>query len=184
MKGKAAFVCLTLLSSFIFASPLVSGSQNLIESGVTQTFKSDIVYSKVMNDNTILMVDSVGKVSQNTHTQGVLTPLWDFELNVTSTYAKLDVGETLLAVVYNSGFLTFNIETQIINENTTLSTNPDSIDWDADGDIWVGYHNGQRKAKEYSNGVSTNEQTSTISSGFFCFEILDNDHLALSLIHI
>jgi len=178
MKGRAAFLCLTLLSSFIIASPLVSGSQNLIDSGETQIFKSEIVYTEVMNDNTILLLESNGKISQNTHSQGVLTPLWDFQLNVTAFYAKLDFGETLLAVLYNSGFLTFNINTQMINENTTLSTTPDSIDWDADGDIWVGYHNGQRKAKEYSNGESTNEQTSTISSGFFCFEILDNDYLA------
>ena len=177
MKGRAAFLCLTLLSSFIIASPLASATNNLVETGVTFQGKEEFVFTHVLEDNTVLLVNSVGEISVNTHTQGTLTPLWSFNLGLTSSYAKLDPGEKLLAIIHESGFLTFSLDDKNIELNTTLSSIPDSIDWDQDGDLWVAYNSGLRRAKEYSNGVPTNQQTGSITSGFLCFEILDNGNL-------
>ena len=177
MKGRAAFLCLTLLSSFIIASPLASATNNLVETGVTFQGKEEFVFIHVLEDNTVLLLNSVGEISVNTHTQGTLTPLWSFNLGLTSSYAKLDPGEKLLAIIHESGFLTFSLDDKNIELNTTLSSIPDSIDWDQDGDLWVAYNSGLRRAKEYSNGVPTNQQTGSITSGFLCFEILDNGNL-------
>ena len=177
MKGKAAFVCLTLLSSFIIASPIAGATNNLVESGVTFESKEEFVFTQVLDDNTILTVNSVGSLSVNSHSQGVLTPLWSYNLNLTSSYAKLDPGEKLLAVIHESGFLTFSLEDKNIELNTTLTSIPDSLDWDQDGDLWIAYSSGLRRAKEYSNGVLTNQQTGSITSGFLCFEILENGNL-------
>ena len=177
MKGRAAFLCLTLLSSFIIASPLASATNNLVETGVTFQAKEEFVFIHVLEDNTVLLLNSVGEISVNTHTQGTLTPLWSFNLGLTSSYAKLDPGEKLLAIIHESGFLTFSLDDKNIELNTTLSSIPDSIDWDQDGDLWVAYNSGLRRAKEYSNGVPTNQQTGSITSGFLCFEILDNGNL-------
>ena len=177
MKGKAAFVCLTLLSSFIIASPIAGATNNLVESGVTFESKEEFVFIHVLEDNTVLSLTSIGDISVNSHTQGVLTPLWSFNLNLTSSYAKLDSGEKLLAVIHESGFLTFSLEDKNVQLNTTLSSIPDSIDWDQDGDLWIAYNSGLRRAKEYSSGVPTNQQTGSITSGFLCFEILENGNL-------
>lgn len=177
MKGKAAFVCLTLLSSFIIASPIAGATNNLVESGVTFDSKEEFVFTHVLEDNTVLLLTSIGNISVNSHTQGTLTPLWSFNLNLTSSYAKLDSGEKLLAVIHESGFLTFSLEDKNVQLNTTLASVPDSIDWDQDGDLWVAYNSGLRRAKEYSNGVPTNQQTGSITSGFLCFEILENGNL-------
>ena len=177
MKGKAAFVCLTLLSSFIIASPIAGATNNLVESGVTFESKEEFVFTQVLDDNTILTVNSGGSLSVNSHSQGVLTPIWEFELNVSASYAKIDSGEKLLALIHTSGFLTFSLEDKNIQLNTTLTSIPDSIDWDQDGDLWIAYSSGLRRAKEYSNGVLTNQQTGSITSGFLCFEILENGNL-------
>jgi len=177
MKGRAAFLCLTLLSSFIIASPIAAATNNLVEAGVTFESKGEYVFVHVLEDNTVLLLDSVGEISVNSHTQGILTPLWLFNLNLTSSYAKLDPGEKLLAIIHETGFLTFSLDDKNIEMNTTLSSIPDSIDWDQDGDLWIAYNSGLRRAKEYSNGVSTNQQTGSITSGFLCFEILDNGNL-------
>ena len=177
MKGKAAFVCLTLLSSFIIASPIAGATNNLVESSVTFESKEEFVFVHVMEDNTILLLNSSGGISLNSHTQGTLTSLWSFNLNLTSSYAKLDPGEKLLAVIHESGFLIFSLDDKNVQLDTALTSLPNSIDWDQDGDLWIAYNSGLRRAKEYSNGVQTNQQTASISSGFLCFEILDNGNL-------
>ena len=83
MKGKAAFVCLTLLSSFIIASPIAGATNNLVESGVTFEIKEEFVFTQVLDDNTILTVNSGGSLSVNSHSQGVLKPLGTYDLNLT-----------------------------------------------------------------------------------------------------
>ena len=177
MKGRAAFLCLTLLSSFIIASPIAAATNNLVEAGVTFESKGEFVFTQVLDDNTILTVNSIGFLSVNSHSQGVLTPIWEFELNVSASYAKIDSGEKLLALIHTSGFLTFSLEDKNVQLNITLSSIPDSIDWDADGELWLAYHNGLRRAKEYSNGVYQGLQTDVVSAGFLCFEVLGNDDL-------
>ena len=112
MKGRAAFLCFTLLSSFIIASPLACATNNLLESGVTFESKGEFVFIHILEDNTVLLVNTIGEISVNSHTQGTLTPLWSFNLNLTSSYAKLDPGEKLLAIIHESGFLTFSLDYQ------------------------------------------------------------------------
>jgi hypothetical protein len=177
MKGRAAFLCLTLLSSFIIASPLACATNDLVETGVTFETKEEFIFTQVLVDNTILTVNSGGFLSVNSHSQGVLIPIWEFELNVSASYAKIDSGQKLLALIHSSGVLTFSLEDKNVQLNITLSSVPDSLDWDADGELWLAYHSGLRRAKEYSGGVYEGLQTDVISAGFLCFEVLENDNL-------
>ncbi len=179
MKGRAAFLCLTLLSSFIIASPIASASGNVVEIGQVGEFKSELVYSQTLSDDTILSVSEDGKISQSTHSLGQFIPLWEYETNQSASFAKLDDGEKLLAIIYDSGFISFNIETQVVQYSTNLPVMPNSLDWDDDGSIWLAFYNGDRKAKEYSNGVPTSKSTTTIASGFYSFHITENDELLL-----
>ena len=188
MRRIPAVTCLLLFTFSICASPFAHASTNLVESGVTQTFKSEVIYTKVLDNGTIITISKTGMVASNTLLAGVLTPLWAFDTGNPANYAKLDPGENFLAIIHETGFLTFNIESQTIEENTSLSNVPDSLDWDSDGDIWLAYHSGIRKAKEYRNGEYNNVQTSPISSGFFSFEVTEDNQLVMggfdSMLHI
>ena len=126
MKGRAAFLCLTLLSSFIIASPIASASGNVVELGQVGEFKSELVYSQTLSDDTILSVSEDGKISQSTHSLGQFIPLWEYETNQSASFAKLDDGEKLLAIIYDSGFISFNIETQVVQYSTNLPVMPNS----------------------------------------------------------
>ena len=179
MKGKAAFVCLTLLSSFIIASPIASASGNVVEIGQVGEFKAELVFSLTLSDDTILSVSDEGTISQSTHSLGQFIPLWEYETNQSATFAKLDDGEKLLAIIYDSGFMSFNLETQTVQYSTNLAVMPNSLDWDDGGNIWLAFYNGDRKAKEYSNGAPTSKSTTTIPSGFYSFHITDSDELLL-----
>ena len=179
MKRTFALICVFLFAASLSIIPHANASSGLVESGISQEFKSEITYCKVLDDDTVLLVTKEGAISSNTLSGGILTPLWTFELNLTTTYAKIDSGQKVIAVIHDFGFLTFNIETEQVEQNKTLSSIPDSLDWDNDGDIWIAYHSGIRKAKEYRNGEYNNVQTSQISSGFFSFEITENNDLVM-----
>ena len=159
MRRKSVFACLLLFLLSTCLSPYVNASNSLVESGITQTFKSEIIYVDVLDDGTVLTITETGVISSGTITSGFITPLWSFELNNTVNFAKLDSGEKFIAVIHDSGFLIFDIENQAITQNTTLTNIPDSLDWDNDGDIWVAYHSGIRKAREYRNGAYSGTQT-------------------------
>ena len=179
MKRTFALICVFLFAASVSIIPHANASSGLVESGISQEFKSEITYCKVLDDDTVLLVTKEGAISSNTLSGGILSPLWTFELNLTTTYAKIDSGEKIIAVIHEFGFLTFNIETEQVEQNKTLSSIPDSLDWDTDGDIWIAYHSGIRKAKEYRNGEYNGVQTSQISSGFFSFEITENNDLVM-----
>ena len=179
MKRTFALICVFLFAASVSTIPHANASSGLVESGISQEFKSEITYCKVLDDDTVLLVTKAGAISANTLSGGILTPLWTFELNLTTTYAKIDPGEKMVAVIHDFGFLTFNIETEQVDQNKTLNSIPDSLDWDMDGDIWIAYHSGIRKAKEYRNGEYNGVQTSQISSGFFSFEITENNDLVM-----
>ena len=188
MKRVSSITCFLLITFSVCVIPYAHASNGLVESGISYDFKAEITFVEVLDDGTVLTITDTGIISCSTLFLGVLTPLWTFDLNNSATYAKLDSGQKFLAVIHESGFLTFDIENQEIGENITLNDVPDSLDWDTDGDIWIAYHSGIRKAREYRNGQYNFVQTSTISSGFFSFEVTESNHIVIggfdSVLHI
>ena len=175
MRRKPVVTCLLLFIFSICLTPYAHASSNLVDSGVTQTFKTEIIFTNVLDDGTVLVITENGVITSNTLSAGELNPLWTFDTTNSAQYAKLDSGEKFLAIIHDTGYLIFDMENQVTQDNVTLGNVPDSLDWDSDGDIWLAYHSGIRKAKEYRNGQYTNIQTSTISSGFYSFEIIGNN---------
>ena len=179
MRRKPVVTCLLLFIFSICLTPYAHASNNLVDSGVTQTFKTEIIFTNVLDDGTVLVITENGVITSNTLSAGELNPLWTFDTTNSAQYAKLDSGEKFLAIIHDTGYLIFDMENQVTQDNVTLGNVPDSLDWDSDGDIWLAYHSGIRKAKEYRNGQYTNIQTSTISSGFYSFEIIGNNQLVM-----
>ena len=177
MKRAVTFAILAFLTLVVTSLPHTIASSNLLESGTTHSFDSSIVYVDVLDDNTILFLESDGTLISGTNQNGKITELWNHELNVNASNAQLDTGEKILAVIHEQGFLAFNVETKQLQYDTQLSSIPDSLDWDSDGDLWIAYHSEPRKAKEYSDGSYNNYQTAKITSGFLSFLVLSNDNL-------
>ena len=177
MKRAVTFAIFAFISLVVTSIPHTSASGNLLQSGTTHYFDSSIVYVNVMDDNTILFLESDGTLISGTNQNGKITELWAHELNVTASYAQLDIGQKMLAVIHDQGFLVFNIDNKQLEYDTQLSSIPDSLDWDSDGDLWIAYHSGTRKAREYSDGTYNNFQTTTVTSGFLSFVVLSNDNL-------
>lgn len=177
MKRAVTFAIFAFISLVVTSIPHTSASGNLLQSGTTHYFDSSIVYVNVMDDNTILFLESDGTLISGTNQNGKVTELWAHELNVTASYAQLDFGEKMLAVIHDQGFLVFNIDNKQLEYDTQLSSIPDSLDWDSDGDLWIAYHSGTRKAREYSDGTYNNFQTTTVTSGFLSFVVLSNENL-------
>ena len=175
--NRVSIVVLGFLFCTMSAMIAPISSANLVDNGITQEGNEFVLFHK-LPDNSLLTVDSTGNISKNTINSGILTPVWTYETNVSTVSAAIDDGELMLALCHDSGFLSFNlqsIEVMYYNNNTD-STN--MIDWDSEGDIWLSYGSGQRKAVEYDSGGSTGYQSNTISSGFFSFSILKNGDLA------
>lgn len=179
MKRGVTFALVAFVTLVVAALPFTTATSNLVESGNTHSFDSTIVSTQVLADNSILMVQGNGKVFSATIQEGRVNELWSHDLAVNASFAKLDSGEKLLAVIHEQGYLIFNVDTKQIESDTSLSSIPDSLDWDNDGEVWLAYHSGIRKVREYAGETYTNFQTSTVSSGFFSFEVIADNSLVV-----
>lgn len=179
MKRGVTFALVAFVTLVVAALPFTTATSNLVESGNTHSFDSTIVSTQVLSDNSILMVQGNGKVFSATIQEGRVNELWSHDLAVNASFAKLDSGEKLLAVIHEQGYLIFNVDTKQIESDTSLSSIPDSLDWDNDGEVWLAYHSGIRKVREYAGETYTNFQTSTVSSGFFSFEVIADNSLVV-----
>ena len=164
---------------FCTISPMIAqqSSANLVDNGVTQEGDEFVLFHR-LTDNSILTVDVNGNISKNAISAGILTPTWTYETNLSTNSAAIDDGELMLALCHDLGFLSFNLQSISVMYYNNNTDTTDMIDWDPDGDIWLSYGSGQRKAIEYDSNGPTDYQSNTISSGFLSFLILANGDLA------
>ena len=148
MRTTASIVLCLLLSSLLL--PMMPGSANLVDAGQTEQINEKVVAWEQMSDGKILMVTGSGILSVNTFEAGTHTEVWSLDLNVTANSATIDAGENLVAVAHNSGAVIVQMTQQIITQYLNTSNIVDAVDWDNDGDIWLGYYAGQRRADEWA----------------------------------
>ena len=150
MRTTASIVlCLLLTSLFL---PMMSVSANLIDAGQTEQISEKVVAWEQMSDGKIMMVTGSGILSINTFEAGVHSEDWSLDLNVSANSATIDSGENLIAVAHSSGVVVVQMVQQIITEYLNTTDPVDVVDWDSDGDMWLGYYAGQRRADEWSAG--------------------------------
>jgi len=150
MRTTASIVlCLLLTSLFL---PMMSVSANLIDAGQTEQISEKVVAWEQMSDGKIMMVTGSGILSINTFEAGVHSEDWSLDLNVSANSATIDSGENLIAVAHSTGVVVVQMVQQIITEYLNTTDPVDVVDWDSDGDMWLGYYAGQRRADEWSAG--------------------------------
>mgnify|MGYP005709213423 FL=1 len=102
MKRNLTFALIALVTLMIATIPPSTATSNLVESGTTHNFDSTVVSTHVLADNTILVLQSNGILFSMTIQEGRVSELWSHDLAVNATFAKLDSGEKLLAVIHLS----------------------------------------------------------------------------------
>ena len=163
MRTTASIVLCLLLSSLLL--PMMPVSANLVDAGQTEQINEKVVAWEQMSDGKILMVTGSGILSVNTFEAGTHTEVWSLDLNVTANSATIDAGENLVAVAHNSGAVIVQMTQQIITQYLNTSNIVDAVDWDNDGDIWLGYYAGQRRADEWAEGAPTGIASSAHTGG-------------------
>ena len=163
MRTTASIVLCLLLTHLLL--PMVPVSANLIDAGQTDSISDKVVAWEQMSDGKILMVTGSGILSVNSFEAGAHSEVWSLDLNITANSGTIDAGENLLAVAHNSGVVIVQLAQQIITQYINTSNPVDAVDWDNDGDTWVGYFAGQRRAEEWSGGFPSGVTTDAHTGG-------------------
>ena len=163
MRTTASIVLCLLLSSLLL--PMMPVSANLVDAGQTEQINENIVAWEQMSDGKILMVTGSGILSVSTFEAGTHTEVWSLQLNVTANSATIDAGQNLVAVAHNSGAVIVQLTQQVVTQYINTSNIVDAVDWDNDGDIWLGYYAGQSRADEWADGTPTGVTSSAHSGG-------------------
>jgi hypothetical protein len=144
---------------------MVPVSANLVDAGQTESMSEKVVAWEQMNDGKVLMVTGSGMLSVNNFEAGTHSVVWELDLNVTANAATIDDGENLVAIAHNSGVVIVQMQQQVIMQYLNTSNPVNAVDWDNDGDMWLGYFAGQRRADEWSGGVPSGISTNAHSGG-------------------
>ena len=163
MRTTASIVLCLLLTHLLL--PMVPVSANLVDAGQTESMSEKVVAWEQMNDGKIMMVTGSGMLSVNNFDAGTHSVDWELDLNVTANSATIDDGENLIAIAHNSGVVIVQIQQQVIMQYLNTSNPVNAVDWDNDGDMWLGYFAGQRRADEWSGGVPSGISTNAHSGG-------------------
>ena len=89
MKRRLKFALVVITALIIASVPSSTATTNLVESGMTQTFDSPIVFVDELSDNTILVLQSDGLIVYGTIQNGRITQIWDHDLEVNATFASI-----------------------------------------------------------------------------------------------
>lgn len=173
------FIAFTMLPLVAFGPTVAASDVELIDAGYTHQTSVKLVHWEVMNDGTVLTVDVEGNLSVNAFSNGILIPLWSLDLNVSANGARLDDAGLLTAVAHDSGVFIVHMDLQIANRNISTTEPVNDMDWDPEGDLWLAYFAGRRRAEEYDSEGATGTNSPNIQSGFNSFIVLDDGRLAL-----
>ena len=163
MRTATSIVFCLLLTSLLF--PLAPATASLIDAGQTEQIGEKVVAWEQMNDGKVLMVTGTGILSVNSFEAGTHTEVWNLDLNVTANSATIDSGANLVAIAHNSGVVIVQLTQQVITQYINTSNPVDAVDWDNDGDVWVGYFAGLRRADEWAEGAPTGIATNSHTGG-------------------
>ena len=163
MRTATSIVFCLLLTTLLF--PLAPATASLIDAGQTEQIGEKVVAWEQMNDGKVLMVTGTGILSVNSFEAGTHTEVWTLDLNVTANSATIDSGANLVAIAHNSGVVIVQLTQQVITQYINTSNPVDAVDWDNDGDVWVGYFAGLRRADEWAEGAPTGIATNSHTGG-------------------
>ncbi|MCS5533982.1 MAG: hypothetical protein NZ736_06980, partial [Candidatus Poseidoniaceae archaeon] len=176
-RGICIILAFLMLPLVGFIPSIPADTSNLIEAGVTDEFDEELIFWQKMNDGTIMTIDTKGNLSVNSFSNGMHSPQWSLNLNVSANSARLDDAQQLVAVAHDDGVSIVLLSFQIVTRNISIGRPVDSVDWDDAGDLWLAHYAGRRRAEEYSPDGETGVVTDTITTGLSAFMVLDDGRI-------
>ena len=180
MKRFVVLLIAALMLPVAAVIPMASASgSTLVDAGYTQQNEPSFVYWKQMYDGSILTVDDEGNVSVNSFIGGYLIPQWTLDLNVSANSARLDDAQQLTVVCHDAGALIVHMDLQIANRNISTADPVNDADWDDQGDLWLAYFAGRRRAEEIDSEGPTGIVSPQIQTGFGAFDVLSDGRIVI-----
>ena len=181
MKRWLAVLVVFLLGTQASMVGTVAGDLSLLtDGGQTDSLDRPLVLWTSLYDGRILTVDNEGNVSVNTFNNGVLSTQWTVFLDVDANNARLDDAQELVTVAHNNGAYVVQMSTQTVYWNITTPDPVNEAVLDKEGDLWLVYYAGKRRADQYDTEGFTGVSSSTIASGISAFEILHDGRVAIA----
>ncbi len=157
--------------------PQVEAETNLLDVGVIDTLDDRLVHTSFSSSSTLLTVTNTGNISEHFWGSGQLITQWSIELNVTANSATPDATGLQVAVAHSEGVYVINTELRIVSKSINTSNSVDYVVWDTEGNIWIGYFGGERRAKEYDNNGWTMTATPTHNTAMTSMTIISEDRI-------
>ena len=176
----AVVVMLGVALQAMLVQPVTADLSTLTDAGQTDALNRPLVHWSTLNDGRVLTVDNMGNISVNAFSNGVLSTQWTVFLEVEANHARIDTAQSLLVVAHDGGALVVDMSSQSVIRNITTVDPVDDAVIDGQGDVWVVYFAGQRRAVEYDASGLTGASSGTIASGISAFEILPDGRMLLA----
>ena len=172
-KAIAVILAILLLPSL----PGVNADPNLIDVGVIETIDGKFVHTSFTSSSTLLTLTSDGNLSEHFWGSGELITQWSIELNVSANSANLDSTGLQVAVAHTEGVFVINTQSREITSQYNSSNSVDYADWDSEGDMWYGYFGGERRAKEFTDGMETGSVTQSHNTAMTSVTLISQDRI-------
>ena len=180
MNKRLALFIVFLLSTQCAVGSAAGDLSLLTDGGETDSLDRPLVLFTTLNDGRVLTVDNEGNVSLNSFSNGVLSTQWTVFLDVSANNARVDAAQELISVAHDSGAYVVQMSTQSIYWNISSPDPVDDAVLDQEGDLWLAFFAGKRRADQYDTSGFTGVSSTTISSGISAFEILHDGRLAIA----
>ncbi len=176
----ASLVVFLLSSQIVFIGAASADLSSLTDAGQTDELNKPLVLWSVLNDGRVLTVTEEGNVSLNSFSNGVLSTQWTVFLDIEANKARVDGAQELVSVAHQNGAYVVQMSTQSVYRNISTPDPVNDAVLDNEGDLWLMYAAGKRRADQYDLSGFTGVSSTTIQSGISAFEILNDGRLAIA----
>ena len=180
MKRTLSFLLVFLLSAQCSVGSVAGDLSLLTDAGQTDSLDRPLVLFSELNDGSVLTVDNEGNVSLNAFTNGVLSTQWSVLLEVEANNARIDAAQELVTVAHDQGVYVVQMSTQSVYWNVSSVDRVDDAVIDNEGELWLAFFAGKRRADQYDTTGYTGISSTTISAGISSLEILNDGRLVMA----
>ena len=105
---------------------------------------------------------------------------WSVLLEVEANNARIDAAQELVTVAHDQGVYVVQMSTQSVYWNVSSVDRVDDAVIDNEGELWLAFFAGKRRADQYDTTGYTGISSTTISAGISSLEILNDGRLVMA----
>ena len=174
MRKTIAFVLAILLIPVI---PSAQAESNLLDVGITDSVDGRFVHTSFSSSSTLITLTSTGNLSEHFWGSGELITQWSIELNISANSATPDSTGLQIAVSHTDGVYVINTELRVVSASYNTTSSVDYVVWDTEGELWLGFFGGERKAKEFDGVDFTGFATPSHNTAMTAMTIISDNRI-------